>query len=356
MAYLGHLFEISRKGSRSYPAMEGLRGIAVFLVFLVHFNSLFVANKESFWVLITTPLGHTGVELFFILSGYLIYGSLINKKSFSTLKYAKDRAKRLYPVFFALSALYILIYLFVMPSISTIPEGSDGLKYVLANLTMQPYVFGFKPMMTVAWTLAYEVTFYAILPIFVIGLAMNKWGGRARLVMLCVCLLATTGYFSFTNGAGPERIVFFFAGMLLAESKKHLKHQFQRKQWAFLGLIMALGSASLVHIMGWPLMWAVSLGVVGWWLVVGHALYSEKPATSLTFTPLRYLGNMSYSYYLSHSLAIHASYQIFNAVNGASVNTAIELYLWGVFTFAATLAFSAGVFLLVERPFSLRSK
>jgi peptidoglycan/LPS O-acetylase OafA/YrhL len=356
MAYLGHLFEISRKGSRSYPAMEGLRGIAVFLVFLVHFNSLFVGNKESFWVLITTPLGHTGVDLFFILSGYLIYSSLINKKSFSALKYVKDRAKRLYPVFFALSALYILIYLFLMPDTSTIPEGIDGLKYVLASLTMQPYVFGFQPMMTVTWTLAYEVTFYAILPVFVIGLAMNQWGDQARFVMLLVCLLAITGYFSFTNGAGPERIVFFFGGMLLAESKKYIKHRFQRRRWAFLGLVMAIGSASLVHIMSWPLMWAVSLGVIGWWLVVGHALYSERPATSLTFTPLRYLGNMSYSYYLSHSLAIHASHQIFNAVNGGSVNTVTELYLWGLLTFAVTWAFSAGVFLFVEKPFSLRSK
>jgi peptidoglycan/LPS O-acetylase OafA/YrhL len=356
MAYLGHLFEISRKGSQSYPAMEGLRGIAVFLVFLVHFNSLFINNKESFWVLITTPLGHTGVDLFFILSGYLIYGSLVNKKSFSACKYVKDRVNRLYPVFFALSVLYVLIYLFAMPAMSPIPEGIDGLKYVLANLTMQPYVFGFEPMMTVAWTLAYEVTFYAMLPIFVIGLAMNKWSSRFRLLILFVCLLAITSYFSFTNGAGPERVVFFFAGMLLAESKKYIKHRFQRRRWAFLGLLMAIGSASLIHIMNWPLMWAVSLGVVGWWLVVGHALYSEIPATSLTFTPLRYLGNMSYSYYLSHSLAIHVSYQIFKVVNGGSVNTATELYLWGLFTFAATLALSACVFLSVEKPFSLRSK
>src|SRR5438309_10986860 len=78
-------FEISRglQGQNVRP-MEGLRGLAVSLVFLVHYVGLVRPWLESHQVLnaVATAMhtiGNTGVDLFFVLSGYLIYGSLMSE-------------------------------------------------------------------------------------------------------------------------------------------------------------------------------------------------------------------------------------------------------------------------------------
>src|SRR5437016_6116832 len=75
------IYELPGGGSRSIP-MEGLRGLAVALVFFVHFHALlgdYARNNTALW----NPskflglVGNTGVDIFFVLSGYLIYGTLV---------------------------------------------------------------------------------------------------------------------------------------------------------------------------------------------------------------------------------------------------------------------------------------
>ena len=90
--------------------MEGLRGFAAILVFLVHFHSLFgnfatPGLHAVFQVL--ASLGHTGVDLFFVLSGYLMYGIVLSPK-FQYGHYFVRRVKRLYPVFAAVLLFYVI--------------------------------------------------------------------------------------------------------------------------------------------------------------------------------------------------------------------------------------------------------
>ncbi len=66
-------------------SMEGLRGFAVFLVFLVHYITLsepWIKDVKDFfyYASLVRSFGNVGVDLFFVLSGYLIYGSLIKKE------------------------------------------------------------------------------------------------------------------------------------------------------------------------------------------------------------------------------------------------------------------------------------
>ena len=82
--WLERLFEVSHGKGRQLRSMEGLRGLAVFLVFLVHYVTLAKPwlAPASFSTRVADGLhniGNTGVDLFFVLSGYLIYGSLIRK-------------------------------------------------------------------------------------------------------------------------------------------------------------------------------------------------------------------------------------------------------------------------------------
>src|SRR5262244_2354960 len=83
--WLAERFELTRgdKG-HNVGSMEGLRGFAVFLVFLVHYVTLidpWIASASSLasFARALHSIGNAGVDLFFVLSGYLIYGSLISR-------------------------------------------------------------------------------------------------------------------------------------------------------------------------------------------------------------------------------------------------------------------------------------
>src|ERR1043166_255666 len=105
-------FEVSRglQGKNVRP-MEGLRGLAVSLVFLVHYVALirpWISGHNTLLVIAggMHTIGNTGVDLFFVLSGYLIYGSLISKEQ-SFLKFMVRRGERLYPAVFTAFALFV---------------------------------------------------------------------------------------------------------------------------------------------------------------------------------------------------------------------------------------------------------
>src|SRR5689334_22435203 len=96
------------------PAMEGVRGAAVMLVFFVHYYQLFakpMANSPTRLIFSWAgTLGFSGVDLFFLLSGYLIYRVLRAEKKSLTQFFAR-RAKRIYPTFFVVLLLYVVVLL-----------------------------------------------------------------------------------------------------------------------------------------------------------------------------------------------------------------------------------------------------
>jgi peptidoglycan/LPS O-acetylase OafA/YrhL len=75
---------------------------------------------------------------------------------------------------------------------------------------------------------------------------------------------------------------------------------------------------------------------------------------SFAWTPLRWLGNMSYSYYLLHGLALKASFLVLTKVLPASVGYGPVFFLMLLpITFGLTLIPTSILFLIIERPFSL---
>jgi len=198
--------------------MEGLRGIAVFLVFWVHYSSLAEPWLTGYSVPVSTFIhgfGHLGVDLFFVLSGYLIYGSIIDKPTLAAARYGKRRALRIYPTFLVVFAAYIALS-FVFPSESKLPEGiTNKLVYILQNLLLLPGLFDINPIITVAWSLSYEVFYYLAIPCLILPLQMKKWRVEVRIVAWSAVLVA--GFASFAIFGGPVRLMMFIAGILLYE-------------------------------------------------------------------------------------------------------------------------------------------
>ena len=113
-SWLEGVFELSGGALRN-SAMEGIRGLAVVLVFLVHYNTILGANLPRGSIAASVSayfgaVGHTGVDLFFILSGYLIYG-IVTTRPIRYGLFLRRRAVRIYPVFavvFVLATLYFM--------------------------------------------------------------------------------------------------------------------------------------------------------------------------------------------------------------------------------------------------------
>jgi peptidoglycan/LPS O-acetylase OafA/YrhL len=162
-------FELSRGGQAgNVLPMEGLRGIAVILVFLVHYVNFTLdlppnhpivhwISPESCTATISKALrivGNTGVDLFFVLSGYLIYGSLITRPQ-SFFRFMRRRIERLYPTFTAVFALYLTLFA-VNPEWNRLPPSwMQSLWYLLENYLLLPGIFPIQAMITVAWSLSY---------------------------------------------------------------------------------------------------------------------------------------------------------------------------------------------------------
>jgi peptidoglycan/LPS O-acetylase OafA/YrhL len=164
------IFEVNSNTSNRWYPMEGMRGLAVVLVFFVHYHSVIgeYSVKNSFGYLISSyfgAVGHTGVDLFFVLSGYLIYSVLIKKKV-NLKDFYKKRIFRIYPTFTAVFVLYLLLsIIFKQENKFSNLSAIDSFIYIAKNFFLLPGIFSIKPIITVAWSLSYEIFFYLTTPI-----------------------------------------------------------------------------------------------------------------------------------------------------------------------------------------------
>ena len=192
--WLSKTFEISHSNHRSIRSMEGMRGLAVFFVFLVHYVTLvdpFLGNgvlaRQT--GIILRNIGNSGVDLFFVLSGYLIYG-LLMRRDVPFVKYIARRIQRIYPAFLAVFALYLVLSV-LYPKESKLPDDPlTASVYVLQNLIFMPGLFDIEPIITVAWSLSYEVFYYLAIPLMISLASMRLWNRKRRVQLFAALTVA----------------------------------------------------------------------------------------------------------------------------------------------------------------------
>lgn len=152
-----------------YPALDGLRGLAIILVVLLH-NFRFVDYFHFGWL---------GVDLFFVLSGFLITENLLfnlNKPHFLRNFYIR-RLLRIFPLYY----LLLIICLFIVPSIN---RQNIDMSYYAENqfwlwTILQNWLFIFSPpygdqSLLHTWSLAVEEQFYLIWPLLILLIRKPK--------------------------------------------------------------------------------------------------------------------------------------------------------------------------------------
>lgn len=350
--------------------MEGLRGLAVILVFFVHYHALFSVSLEpnSISYKISKFLsinGNSGVDLFFVLSGYLIYGAVIKKFDFS--KFIYRRIQRIYPAFLVVFAIYLVASLLI-PSRSKLPENfSDAAIYILQNILLLPGIFDIEPLITVAWSLSYEFFYYLFLPLLVVGLRLQKqkpWLRVAFFVSLVLLCLTYSFYGSFSN----LKLVMFASGILVYEAVKtfRLNEKVTAKTDIFALLLflfsllmtfLLINSPAEIYLADSPqlknVLHMLLLFVTFLVLVLGCIGSKTILKTIFSWTPLRWLGNMSYSYYLIHGFTLQGVAFVLMKIAPQTVETAFGFWIFMAISFTFTWISSTILFAAVEKPFSL---
>lgn len=160
--------------------LDGLRGVAVLAVLAYH-----TANVPA--------AGRIGVDLFFVLSGYLITDIIARayERAGSAFfgRFYLRRLIRLYPALILACALYGAICL-GFPGLDADPVPSIAAALLMASNYTQAASFGFPAAMGHTWTLACEWQFYLVWPLVYVGVRRLGGGTRSLLAVLALAVVA----------------------------------------------------------------------------------------------------------------------------------------------------------------------
>ena len=358
--------------SHRIVALEGMRGFAALLVFFVHFSALLGSYATPRYALpwitrYACGLGHTGVDVFFVISGFLMYG-IVMRKPVPFSNYLWRRAKRIYPVFLFVLVIYIAT-LYATPGEVRIPhDRTAAVGFILANLAMLPGMFSITPVITVAWSLSYEWFYYLALPFTVWALSLRRWSPRKRIaLMLTIC--AVQALLCVVHLSVHPRLILFGAGICLWELATNWEvanHLRYRGELVAIMLAAATMGGVGFHLMrlneispGGASMNSLDAAVlfVGVFALTLYALYFRGILNRIfSLAGLRWVGNISYSYYLIHGLTLHVLAKIAKRILGTQPLSAPAYGMLFLFSLAATIAVAALLFLAIERPFSLSTR
>ena len=238
--------------------MDGLRFAAIAMVALFHLNGYLtaksapytLASPKSDWLYQAASVGFHGVELFFVISGFILgLPFAAPSKSASPVslrKYYLRRLTRLEPPY-----LVTLIGLFVLALLVKGKPVASFYSHFAANFFyLHSLIYGtFSPALGVAWSLEIEVQFYVLGPLLTLVFAIP--GRRLRRVCLLAAIVGTLLAQSLLLPGSPRLslsvlayLQFFLMGFLLADIFVVDWNEAPRQHFGW----------DLVALAGWPLL------------------------------------------------------------------------------------------------------
>jgi len=296
------------EGSASlFKSIQACRGVAAILVLLHHLGSA-LASPKYFgiaWLEVPFVAGDSGVEFFFVLSGFIItwahFGDIDNPKAL--INYLRRRIVRIYPVYWLIfSIVFIAAYASVTLR-AALPHDVGTLLKSLLLLPQDSTLVGGNgaPVIIVAWSLQYEICFYALFASFIVSRNLGILVCFGTLLNFGSCRLTAC---SFARGFLADNLILLFAFGLMAALFCRSKMRVKRPHAAAaLAIVAFLGLGAIEAAAGTgflPIDRRLAYGVISGVLIIG--LVQSEMRGHLVFDrrwPLL-LGDSSYSLYLIH--------------------------------------------------------
>ena len=305
------------------PAIDGLRAVAVFAVLLYHLGVK--------WL----PGGFLGVDLFFVISGYVItrviLDSIQSANGLDLREFYYGRVRRLYPGLLLLIAVTTVLSATIAPD--AIRRIVQDVPYVLTGTNNwhlvaihQDYfqTVGRAPMLQHTWSLAVEAQFYLIWPITLVAIWKRYGKGRIARVALAIAMISGAALFAFSlqlDNATAGRIshIYFgsdthslglFLGAALGVSwiPQNLTSAISKRAQDFIDGIGMFGlfgilctflfiseSNATLYRLAFPL-----AGIFGCATLISIVHPASRFAPILSTRPLLWIGQRSYGIYLWH--------------------------------------------------------
>lgn len=324
------------------PDIDGLRALAILPVVLFHVGG--------------TPLvgGYMGVDVFFVISGFLIAGNIdqnLRKGTFSIQDFYIQRFRRLWPAMAFMLAIMSVLFAVVLTPTDLKAYGQSVLAttFSVSNLYFHLKAGYFDPASELkpllhTWSLGVEEQFYMLFPLLMWW--TRRWTLRARLGLL-VGLAGLSLAWSVVGAWWRPDLVFYLPmsrwwelslGACLALVAPHWTWlQRGRPVLAILGLLLLAGCMlGMPAPQGYP-GWQAMLPCLGTALVLAAGVSTGNTGVAqrwLANGVLQHIGRISYSMYLWHwPLLVLARYTLFRELTPAEL-CVYGLALWGISWFS----------------------
>jgi peptidoglycan/LPS O-acetylase OafA/YrhL len=330
------------------PDIEGLRGIAILFVLLFH------AGLP--WM----PGGFIGVDVFFVISGFLITSKLWRESQqpggLSIAKFYAWRIRRLLPAALVAVAVVSLFGLLIAAPLDRSELAADGAASALsiANMRFIGSVDYFAPTSSPSpflhfWSLSVEEQFYLVWPALIVLLTWRGGGSRRLITALLIGVVASFALSMWLTDASPARAFYLLptrvwqlgvGGLLALIGVVGTSRRAGALAWAGLAAVAVAGVA-LTAEMPYPGL-AALLPTVGAVALLYGGAAPGGPLRLLAAAPLRFLGKISYSLYLWHwPLLVLPLMFLERALTGVEIVVAV----------AAAIGISWLSWRFVEQPF-----
>lgn len=341
---------------RLFAGLDGLRFLSIIGVIWHHS----VSHSESMPFL---NLGFLGVDLFFVISGYLIVTLLLRERQrsgdISLRSFYIRRALRIFPLYFAVVLGLAAAYKFLAPGTESGQRFLSELPiYLLYLANWYPVSFG------ILWSLSAEEQFYMIWP--TIEKHLRRWLMPILAIALVINQILNFNHNAITEWLGVQNLSIHqitFTPILLGVLLAHLLHKpetFSRLQrlvghrWSSALWLLVLTVIIIVSpqdISGFPRLF-MQLAMM---MLVGSVVINKAAilVPVLEFKPIARIGVVSYGLYIFHIHSIIAAEKI---LNKALPNGYPEFFLF-IVGFLITYIIAELSYRFFEKPFlSLKSK
>lgn len=304
--YLLNKFFKLKINDTKYPTIEGIRGYLAYFVFLHHICIWYFYLRNGIWEQPQNNLfnhfGKTGVAFFFMITAFLFTNKLLQDKPINWKVFYRKRFLRLFPIY----CFSVFLLIFIVLCLSHFTLNISFGRFIDQSLHWLAFTFVGAPNINnvdntyiiiagVAWSLTYEILFYASIPF--LGLLFKK---KTNALTLILCLIVIILFVIITDKIYAILFWNFFYGIIASILHKYYKPKINLKSGIVSIVLVLLIIFNVSYFKSSENFISISIQAIIFIIII----YGNNFWGVLVNKQSQILGQLSYSIYLIHGIVL----------------------------------------------------